>query len=475
MLVLATSSRVLLSSAFQRTLKSILGVSLVTLAIAVAGTPVMFAAEKTCGPPNYCARTDRRIEPYKRGAPALGPAGSIVVDPSFGSRIVRATDNKSDPFGKGRSLMTPSSAEQNSWNANSTAFYVLTPSGQFVLYAFDPASFKVHERGVLGVPWIGEPTFSYTRPNILYGTRATDPVLQEYDTSAGKLSKINKVSDCLKFPGSDYGYSPTVSADDNRLSIMVGPQQDRNPLVYVFDRKLGCRWYNTHTGEIGGQWGPKGTITIPDRFLIHNMRMSKSGDFLWIQRSAGGIGKWWVVWDIATMNVTACPSQCPGHHAMGYSHLVGPSGQYHPMDLRIRSLTNLGDTTPLVNDLQPTASARYWYDQHFSWNNADASDSNPVCLSTYSGDNPKEPGTPLDTIAPWENEVLCVETDGKASNVWRFAHTYSTARNGFWSTPRGNVSLDGRYFMFTSDWQDQLGKGPAHILYRTDVFIVELR
>jgi len=49
------------------------------------------------------------------------------------------------------------------------------------------------------------------------------------------------------------------------------------------------------------------------------------------------------------------------------------------------------------------------------------------------------------------------------------AHTYSTARNGFWSTPRGNVSQDGRFFMFTSDWEDQLGRMPNGDKYRTDV------
>jgi hypothetical protein len=52
------------------------------------------------------------------------------------------------------------------------------------------------------------------------------------------------------------------------------------------------------------------------------------------------------------------------------------------------------------------------------------------------------------------------ETDGQASKVWRFVHTFSRARNGCWSTPQGNVSQDGRFFMFTSDWEDQLGKAP---------------
>ncbi|MGA8815062.1 MAG: hypothetical protein WB523_21120, partial [Candidatus Sulfotelmatobacter sp.] len=89
--------------------------------------------------------------------------------------------------------------------------------------------------------------------------------------------------------------------------------------------------------------------------------------------------------------------------------------------------------------------------------------------------NPDTPGAAPLVTGPWQNEIDCAETDGKASKVWRFAHTYSTARNGFWSTPRGNVSQDGRFFMFTSDWEDQLGKKPNGNQYRTDVFIVELK
>jgi hypothetical protein len=143
------------------------------------------------------------------------------------------------------------------------------------------------------------------------------------------------------------------------------------------------------------------------------------------------------------------------------------------MDLLIRPLSTLEEVRPLIPDLGRTEG--YWYDQHFSWNNTNAEDTNPICVSTYRPSNPNTPATPLSVDGPWENEIVCVETDGKESKVWRFAHNYSTAKNGFWSTPRGNVSQDGRYFMFTSDWEDQLGEAPNGNKYRTDVFIVELR
>ena len=112
-----------------------------------------------CGPPVYCARTDRQREPYPKTPPALGLAGSIITDPSFHSRILRVTDAKSDPDGLGRPMMSPASAETNAWNADGTKFYVLTPGGQFVLYDFDEAEMKARQKGVMPVT---EGDFSHT-------------------------------------------------------------------------------------------------------------------------------------------------------------------------------------------------------------------------------------------------------------------------------------------------------------------------
>jgi hypothetical protein len=122
-----------------------------------------------CGPPGYCARTDRKAEAYADNPPEIGAAGSIITDPSFGSRIVRVTDPKSDRQGKGRSMMTPSSSEQNSWNLNSTRFYVLTPGGEDILYQFDPSSMKLREGEIMRLGWMPEPQFSYTSPDVIYG------------------------------------------------------------------------------------------------------------------------------------------------------------------------------------------------------------------------------------------------------------------------------------------------------------------
>jgi hypothetical protein len=452
---------------------AVLSWSATALLAQVQPAPVSTPRSKSPAEP-YTARTDRKIIPYPDAPPAIAPAGSVITDPSFGSQIARVTDARADPHHAGRSLFSPSSSEQNPWNTTSTMFYVNTTGGSFLLYDFDPATMKSHFASAPNLRWTPEPQFSYTEPNVLYGIVRRDTVFQQFDVSTGKVTSVNDASKCVKLESGDSGGSPTVSADDNRFMTTIGPGQDKNYLVYVYDRALGCRWYNTQTGEIGGQWGPKGIVSVPDRFSVHNARMAKSGKYVYVTRGGGpGVGKRWVVWQTDTMNVSACSRGCMGHHVLGYSHIVGASEMSHPLDIWQRPLDHLDDTSPLISDLQP--SKDFWYDSHFSWSNVDPSDSAPVCFSTYRRDNPDIPGTAPVVTGPWENEIDCAETDGKASKVWRFAHTYSTARNGFWSQPRGNVSQDGRFFLFTSDWEDQLGRLPNGKGYRTDAFIVELR
>lgn len=426
------------------------------------------SAVNTCGPPEYCARSDRKVEPYPKTPPVLGPAGSIVTDPTFASRIVRVTDEKTDPGGK--SLMSPASAEQNAWNTTSTNFYVVTAGGSFLLYDFVPSTLSIRLRKTPAMLWRGEPQFSFSHANLLFGVSRQSPDLQQYDLSTGKVITVDTPSRCLKLHSVDMAFDVSVSADDNRFMTVIGPGQGVNYIIYVYDKSKGCRWYNTQTGEVGGQWGPTGTVAMGDHYGIHNARISKSGRFVSIVRGAGGSGMW-RVWDVDTLNVAVCTTNCSGHHALGYSSIINAGGN-HPMAMLKRPLDRLDAPAPLVSGLQ--GSPGYWYDSHISWSYVDPGDSSPACLSTYRPSNPATPGAPLDVNGPWENEVVCIETDGRRSKVWRFAHTYSTAKNGFWSTPRGNVSQDGRFFMFTSDWEDQLGRLPGG-RYRTDVFIVELR
>ena len=427
--------------------------------------------ERPAAVTSYAARTDRKMEAYPDTLPRLGPAGSIFSDPSFGSRMARITDEKADPGRSDQSFHTPSSAQANIWNTNDTKFYVIETGGRLILYDFDPEKMTSRQSDAPNLPWNPEVEFSYQQPNILYGLTKDDPTFQQYDLNRKKVSTIHNSKECLKLPSTEHGADISATADDQRFMGVFGPRQNDNYIVYTYDREKGCRWYNTQTGEVGGKWGPTGKISGVDGFTIHDARISKGGDFVVI--TGGGKGP--VVWEVATLHAAPCfpgqPMACGGHHAIGYSHMVNPTQAHHPMETVSRPLNHLDQLTQLIPDLRDHV---VWYDKHYSWNNADPQDQNPVCLSSSTPANPTTKGAPLKVDGPWVNEIDCIEMDGKGSKVWRFAHTYSSAKNGFWSTPRGNVSQDGRFYAFTSDWENTLGDSRPQG-HRHDVFVVELK
>jgi hypothetical protein len=133
---------------------------------------------------------------------------------------------------------------------------------------------------------------------------------------------------------------------------------------------------------------------------------------------------------------------------------------------------------------------------HWSWNNVDPSDTEPVC-GAYTRSNPRLQGdgtlnpatNPVLSIQQaWDREIVCVATSGPPK-VWRFAHHRATGAcnaNGkggscFSAIAIGNVSQDGKFFLFNSDWDWSLGNDrhfpgcPTSGRCRVDGFIVELK
>src|SRR5262249_39973218 len=89
-------------------------VALGGLLIAVV-TPERAGAQ--VAPSTYSAYTGTDAKPAPP-APALGPANSVVTDPTFGSRILRVTDQNS---GAGKSFIPTDAGFFRTWNANATA------------------------------------------------------------------------------------------------------------------------------------------------------------------------------------------------------------------------------------------------------------------------------------------------------------------------------------------------------------------
>jgi len=419
-------------------------------------------------PMTYDAICDRSVYPYPR-LTSLGEAGFQFTDPTFGSRMLRVTDGRTRPDTIGRAWFSPSSAETTAWNTNSTKFYVVGGGGEQLPFDFDPTTMKASRIGKgrsgdggLVLSFGGEPTFSFADPDVLYGGNGSR--LMSYRLSTRAQTTLHDVHSCL--PGARiHGLTVSGTKDDGRLLVYVGGEvQDRDTTVYVFDRTLGCRWINTQTGQVGGAWGPTGAYTGDKGLVLHNARISKGGRWARLITSNGGAGEYF--WDIESLMLTPCPDRgapnfCNGHAAMGFTKAINQRQLGDAMDFAIRPMATPTSSTAFPGLISPllTTPPRWGNDTHPSWNNVQADEKQPVCMEVYHTDNA--------VLRAWDGEIICVRTDGAASTVWRFAHHRSRVAS-FWDQPRANVSQDGRFVLFTSNWEGAVGAG------RQDAFIVQL-
>jgi hypothetical protein len=424
------------------------------------------------------AVTDRLIH---QETPMLPPARNVVfTDPDFGSSMVRATDATTNFKLPGTYLRTGASGEENEWSADTKKFYVLGKGGQDLVFAFDPSTMAISSLPnatsgmALLVPLRPGPSFSFVDPDLIYGTTNEDTLtITSYRFSTGVSTPVLDTRTCGVQP--PLGSGPKVrsdddvslSADDSRISISEGgPDSGDDMFVVVYDKTLGCRWYNTQTGQIGGQWGATGQASVTTPYLIRHAYLSRSGNYVRIMVNWFGS----YIWDLSTLSVTPCAihsgMNCAGYGAVGYNSYVNGPGVLDDMQMEKRPLDNLSQITQLV---YPLPSPGNWEeDQHFTWSNVDVNDSTPVCGTTYDYEGDTWFGE------PFAGEVFCVETDGLASTVWRFAHNRANYIYPYFQTqPLGSVSMDGRFFMFASDWDSQLGNG-SDGQPLSDVFIVKL-
>ena len=421
------------------------------------------------------ATTDRLIH---QETPMAVPAKYVVfTDPDFGSSMVRATDSTTNFKLPGTFLRTAGSGEGNEWSMDTGKFYVIGAGGQDLAFAFDPKTMAISSlpnagagEGLL-VPLRAGGSFSFVDPDLIYGTEDPDTLtITSYRFSTGISTPIIDTTTCgVQPPLGNSAVSDddvTISLDDSRVSISEGGTESGNHMfVVVYDKKLGCRWYNTQTGQIGGQWGTTGTATVTTPYLIRHAYLSRSGNYVVIRVNWFG----WYLWDLTTLNITACPvhntvQECAGYMTVGYNSLVNGPAIKGDMQVAVRPLANPAQIDQLVWPIL----FEWGQEQQFTWSNVDVNDSTPVCGTTHEYDGDTE----IDQ--PFAGEVFCIETDGLASAVWRFAHNRAVYIDPYFQTqPLGSVSMDGRFFLFTSDWDSQLGNG-VDGQPLSDAFIVKL-
>lgn len=400
----------------------------------------------------YTLRTDREILP-EPPLPVIGPAGSSYIDPVFGTRITRITDeafNQSIGVPLNRSWMAGSGGEQNTWAKDGSAFLFQGYGGEWVPFAWNNGKpVKIPTPNWHGLNVQG-PCFSFNDPDIVYGHDGMS--LRRYSLSQQKSTIITFL------PSMATGeVSPSAN---ERLATYGNGGQDLGTHVYVWD---GAELHvlDTVSGKVDGV-----TIMSPGMtwgFGVHNVRLDKSGRFAVI--TAAGVGL--VVWDIDNNAAIALQTAAGGHKASGFGRLVNqdviPGTPWDDMQYIIRPLDGSAPPANLIIPLLPPRTlAGNGQDSHLSWNN-DQSGLEPVLVSAY-----------LQSPEPWRawsNEIFLLSTDGSGI-VYRVCHHRSTVEH-FWDGPHAVISPDGSKAIFTSNMGKTLGIGEDGEA-RRDVFVVEL-
>jgi len=435
---------------------------LLIAAAAVLGASALAPAGELAAPPlAYDAISDAKVYP-KPPLPKIGPAGFRFNDPTFGCPLVRVSD---ETTAEGRSIVTPAPAFCNPWNTDSTLFCVMAEGSRNIPFRFDPKTMTASRIEDLPfLPEIGnEIAFSRHEPNICFGKNRPRKVIQRFDFSTATATDVVDVG---RLTGLEPGYLGTLSVSANDVLALVfgGPVQDASPYLLLYDLKSGKhRLWNTKQGTLDGK-----PVSGAPGFTQHTGLVDLSGRYV-VTLGPGVTGP--IVWDTKTDEIRPVTAEKQGHHVLGYAAMVNDVHKWV-----YRTLDRQGIDRPRDLMTHPAGEPYFAYDSHVSWNNARPKLQVPVVLSTYHA---VEMGDPK---CVWGDEVIAVATDG-SKKVWRFAHHRSavyargadrtTSKSNFWDSPRGNVSQDGRFYMFTSNWEDTLGQD-SHDRYREDVFIVKL-
>ena len=324
------------------------GILATLVLVALFAIPVPSLAQSP--PSSYFAIRSRTIY-SKPTVPTLGPAGYRFIDPTFGSRLMRVTDDTTRPGFPARSYSTPSAAHQLAWNATSDRFYVRSLDGWFIPFDFDPVTMTASriqptstgDGGLLIQSQVVEPQFSFLSPDIVFGAKrdstATDginyPVIHKYDFSTGQYADIlnlrpyTTVDPCppAEQPWCYDTYAGALSSTathPERISVMFnGRGQDWHYKVAVFDvQPAGGNLVvlNTKDSRITRNRVHFPTST-PLGFRLHHAWIDQTGRWV-VLYPVNAKPAHFVVWNLATDTFTPVTTRPFGHDALGYGWQV---------------------------------------------------------------------------------------------------------------------------------------------------------
>ncbi|MDE2019639.1 MAG: peptidoglycan-binding protein [Patescibacteria group bacterium] len=456
------------------------------LIAAVPGTARALAPLTT-----YNATTSQAYLPVPAVPPALNAAPFVFHDanPAFAStRMLRVTDGNTavtsaDNSPQNRSFYTYA-GNGNAFGADDAHFIGRMSGGAFYLFNFDPVNFtaSIAKDGAgnsILLPF-GNANFSYSDPNIIYGTDWSGFKFDQYNIATGQATQLFDLTTAIRPPAGTYMGDMQV-ANGYLVADFGGPQQDQMPYVLSYNLATGnyillnlasSTVYNSAThATVPAELNVSGTLYGFSGYNagVHSVAIDHSGRYVLVTVHSSMPGNGFDVWD--TQGNTIINALENAHDDLGYGYSAGGDGNYSDSFI----LHNLG-TANVSTPIQLNPDATGWYfGSHFSWSNSSALTPLAPLFDDTLVDDGYPPGQ-----SPWQKEIIAVCTSCSTFTVWRFADNYmeyDTANpltDSFWDQARGNVSQDGRYYLFDSNWDYGLGTDPYSHYPRHDLFVVDL-
>jgi len=397
-------------------------------------------------PVGYTATTSRDATP-KPPPPTLGPAGFRFTDPTFGSPLVRVTDEHTG----GGCIRVASNSHISAWNCDSTTFYCVNEGGGALFFQLNNGQPQKLEASCGSYI---EPAFSYVDPNRIWcAGGANQRTIYTYDLATGDSTVVCDLDQQYpELPLANTYVGCTLTTDaDVWVSFFGGTGQDSHR--YLHHSKAGLYDFVQATGS-----------------HIHAVTLERTGRYVIVCATGPDISAGraqMTVWDTETGGLTPLTKLPGGHDSCGYGSWVNQdcctSTRYDGLQWQYRALATPEQTRDVINP--PLDPQEIYISDHSSWRNNTGKDHEPFFSFTYR----RTPdGTEPAPWRAWDDEIIGVTPDGSGT-VYRFAHHQSDASQDFWAQPIGNVAPNGRWAIFTSNWQRTLAN------QRQDVFLVELR
>jgi hypothetical protein len=445
-----------------------------TIALMLPSAPVV---------PYPKAITDRIVRP-KPARPSLGPAGFIFPDPTFGQRILRVTDDKS--MG-GSSFRTPSTGR--CWAADSRTFVLTTTGGTNRSFKLNPDSMQASM--LIDAPLETEPDFgdagvlAYGRVSRNVGGANPAPTVAAWEAVAGTVKDVVQLQTLL--PSSvnllnPRTYARGIAVRNNVLIALFGGQSQDDD-HYVLCAGLSADGLSLDQNKI------RVLDTLNDARIpstkLHFAGIDLTGRYVWLGPSSASMAANPKVipaylWDTQAGTITPVTTENGGHGAAGFACGINSPDDNDGAETLFRDYLTVNSVRELITPYpKPT---NFQISNHMSWWNAKPGALLPVFVGNY-----RYYGNNLIAWREWDDEIVAIETRVGPTVVYRFCHHRSNIASdvnpngnyGYWYLPKPQVSPDGKWCLFTSNWEKTLGADAGAAAwegnsFRQDAFLVEL-